>query len=107
MGKGMYNGGQLQPACALLFTVVCWLGKGSCLAWQRVLFQLYLMHFVLIKSVVHRNGRGTHLGTCLVYAACVVAFVACVNGDRFYFMYLILLYRWCTGMDEASALVCA
>ena len=31
----------------------------------------------------HGHGRGTCLYTCLVYAACVVAFVASVNGDEF------------------------
>ena len=35
--------------------------------------------------------EGTHLSTCLVYAACVIAFVACVNADKFSVMYLILL----------------
>ena len=32
---------------------------------------------------VHGHGRGRCLCTCLVYAACVEAFVACVNGDEF------------------------
>ena len=32
-----------------------------------------------------------HLGTCLVNAACVVAFVAYVNADKFFVMYIILL----------------
>ena len=31
------------------------------------------------------------LCTCLVYAACVVVFVACENADKFSVMYLILL----------------
>ena len=53
----------------------------------------------------HGHGRGTCLCTCLVYAACVVAFVACVNGDEFSVMYLILLHQFCMGMDEARALV--
>ena len=35
--------------------------------------------------------EGTHLSTCLVYAACVMAFVASVNADQFSVMYLILL----------------
>ena len=35
--------------------------------------------------------EGTHLSTCLVYAACFIAFVACVNADKFSVMYLILL----------------
>ena len=56
---------------------------------------------------VHGHGRDTLLSTCLVYVACVVAFVACVNGDEFSVMYLILLHQLCIGMDEASALVCA
>ena len=58
--------------------------------WQRVLFQLYLICSILLKSVVHGHGQGTHLGTCLMYVACVVAFVTCVNGDEFSVMYLIL-----------------
>ena len=49
------------------------------------------MYLILIKSVVHGYGRGTRLGTCLVYATCVVAFVACMYGDEFSVMYLILL----------------
>ena len=28
--------------------------------------------------------EGTHLSTCLVYAVCVMAFVACVNADEFF-----------------------
>ena len=54
---------------------------------------------------VHGHGRGTCLCTCLLYAACVVAFVACVNGDEFSFIYLILLHQFCMGIDEARALV--
>ena len=61
--------------------------------------------FNLLKSVVQGHGRGAHLGICLAHAARVVAFAACVNGDQFSVMYLILLHRLCTGMDEASALV--
>ena len=37
------------------------------------------------------TDEGTHLSTCLVYAACVVAFVACVNADKFSVIYFILL----------------
>ena len=55
--------------------------------------------------VVHAHGRGTHLGTCLVYAAFVVAFVACFNGYEFSVLYLILLHQLCMGMNGASALV--
>ena len=54
---------------------------------------------------VHGHGQGTRLGMCLVYAAGVVAFVACVNADDFSVIYLILLHQLCMGMDEASALV--
>ena len=54
---------------------------------------------------MHGHGRGTCLCTCLVYAACVVAFVVCVNGDEFSVMYLVLLHQFCMGMDEARALV--
>ena len=35
--------------------------------------------------------EGTHLSTCLVYTACVMAFVACANADEFSVLYLILL----------------
>ena len=40
---------------------------------------------------MHRHEGGTHLGTCLVNAACVVGFVASVNADKFSVMHLILL----------------
>ena len=69
------------------------LGKGRCLGWRIVLFQLYLMYSILIKSVLHGHERGKRLSTCLVYAACVVISVACVNGDKFSVKYLILLYQ--------------
>ena len=61
------------------------------------MFQLYLMYSILLKSVVHGHGGGTCLGTCLVYATCVVAFVACVNGDQ------VLFYTrfYCTGCARA------
>ena len=72
--------------------------------WERVLFQLYLMFLVLIKSVVHGNGRGTRLSTCLVYATYVVSFVACVNGDRFSVMYLILLQSVVHGHERGTRL---
>ena len=49
--------------------------------------------------------RGMRLCTWLVYAAFVVAFVACVNGYEFSVLYLILLLQLCMGMDDASALV--
>ena len=55
---------------------------------------------------VHRHGRGTRLDTCPVYAACNVAFVACVNCDEISVMYLILLHQLCIGMDEACCDVC-
>ena len=35
----------------------------------------------LIVLVVHGNGRGMRLGTCLVHTACVMAIVAFVTGD--------------------------
>ena len=35
--------------------------------------------------------EGTHLGTCLVYAPCVMAFVACENADKFFIYVLHLL----------------
>ena len=38
-------------------------------------------------------------------AVCAVAFVACVNAHKNCVMFLILLQRLCTGMDEARALV--
>ena len=40
---------------------------------------------------MHGHGRCTRLSTCLVNAAFVVAFVACVNADNFFVMYLILI----------------
>ena len=55
--------------------------------------------------VVHRHGQDMRLGTCLVYAAFVVAFVTCINGYEFSVLYLILLHQLCMGMDDASALV--
>ena len=57
----------------------------------RMLINFLFMYFILLKSAVHRHEGGTHLGTCLVNAACVVGFVACVNADKFSVMYLILL----------------
>ena len=42
--------------------------------------------------VVHGHGRGTRLGTCLVYATFVLVFVACFNGYEFSVLYLILLH---------------
>ena len=35
--------------------------------------------------------EGTDLSTCLVYAACVMAFGACANADEFSVLYFILL----------------
>ena len=49
------------------------------------------MYLVLLKSAVHGHGRGKRLGTCLLYAPCVVAFVAYVNAYKFSVIYLILL----------------
>ena len=40
---------------------------------------------------VHGHGRGTHLGTCLVCAAFVVFFVACINDYEFSILYLIFI----------------
>ena len=57
--------------------------------------------------VVHKHGRDRPLNMCLFFDVCVMAFAACTNGDKFSFVYLILLYRWCTGIDEAPALECA
>ena len=54
-----------------------------------------------------RHGRGKCVSTCLVYATCAVAFVVYANGDKFSVMYLILLYPWCMGIDEARAYLCA
>ena len=73
--------------------------------WWRILFQLYLIYSILLKSVVHKHGRGSRLSTCLVYAVRFVVFVACINGDQFSDMYVIFFLQLCTGMDEASALV--
>ena len=62
------------------------------------------MYLILLKSAVHRHGRGTRLGTCLVYAPCVVAFVACVNADEFSVMYLILLNSVVHGHGQGTCL---
>ena len=91
-------------ARAYLFTVFCELGKGRCLGWWRLLFQLYLMYSILLKSVVYGHGRGTHLGTCLVYAACVVVFVAYMNGDKFALMCLILFQSVVHGHGRGTRL---
>ena len=58
--------------------------------WRRVLFQLYLMYLFLLKPVVHGVDKGIHLSTCMVYATCVMAFVACMNADEFSVLYFIL-----------------
>ena len=47
--------------------------------------------------------EGTHLSTCLVYAACVIAFVACVNADKFSVMYLILLKSLVHGHGRGTS----
>ena len=57
----------------------------------RMLINFLFMYFILLKPAVHRHERGTRLGTCLVKATCVVAFVACVIVDKFSVMYLTLL----------------
>ena len=44
------------------------------------------------------------LGTCLLHAACVVAFVACVNADKFSVMYLILLKSLMHGHGRCTRL---
>ena len=44
------------------------------------------------------------LGTCLVNAVCVVAFVACVNADKFSVMYLILLKSLMHGHGRCTRL---
>ena len=66
----------------------------------------YILDFVTVA--VHRHGRGTRLGTCLVQQLCVlcaVAFATCVNGDKRFVMFLISLHWLYTGMNEACALV--
>ena len=55
--------------------------------------------------VVHGHGRGMRLGTWLLYAAFVVAFVACVNAYEFFVLYLIVLHQLCMGMDDATPLI--
>ena len=62
------------------------------------------MYFILLKSAVHRHEGGTRLGTCLVNAACVVGFVACVNADKFSVMYLILLKSLMHGHGRCTRL---
>ena len=58
----------------------------------------------LLKSAVHGHGRGMRLGTCLIYAPCVMAFVACVNADEFSVMYLILLNSVVHGHEQGTRL---
>ena len=41
------------------------------------------MYLILLKSAMHGHGQGACLGACLVYAPCVVAFVAYENVDKF------------------------
>ena len=43
-----------------------------------------VMYLILLKSLVHRHGRGASFNTCRVYAPYVVAFVACENADKFF-----------------------
>ena len=67
---------------------------GTCLVLQpHASYIVSLQHVPMYHStscehlnmlVVHGHGRGTHLSTCLVYAAFVVAFAACVNGCEFF-----------------------
>ena len=49
----------------------------------RMLINFLFMYMILLKSAVHRHGRGTCLDTSLVYAPCVMVFVACENADKF------------------------
>ena len=39
------------------------------------------MCLCLNKLVVHKHGRGTRLGTCLVCVACAITIVACITID--------------------------
>ena len=51
----------------------------------RMLINFLFMYLILLKSVVHRYGQGTRLGTCLVQHQCVscaVVSAACVNADK-------------------------
>ena len=57
---------------------------------------------------MHRHGRGTRLGTCLVQlqcVSCVVASAACVTANKCCVLFFISLHLLCTGIDEARALV--
>ena len=47
--------------------------------------------------------EGTHLRTCLVYATCVIAFVACVDSDEFSVLYLILLKSLVHGHGRGAS----
>ena len=69
-----------------------------------MLINIMFMSLVFFTSAVHVHGRGTGLGTCLVYAPCVVAFVACVNADEFSVMYLILLNSVVQGHGRGTGL---
>ena len=61
----------------------------------------YVLDFITL--VVHGHERGTRVGTCLVQQQCIscaVAFAACVNANKCFVMFFILLHWLCTGMDE-------
>ena len=70
----------------------------TCLVLEsRALCVVSLQHVPMFHSagrerlnmlLVHGHGRGT----CLMYTAFVVAFVACFNGYEFFVLYLILLH---------------
>ena len=73
MGMGMYNVMRLL------------LGGGECC------FNCILCIYFYSSRLCMGMNEGTHLSICLMYAACVVAFVACVNADDFSVMFFILL----------------
>ena len=72
MGMGTYN-------------VMCLLLGGGEYCFNCILC-IYFCSSRLCMGV----DKGTHLSTCLVYATCVMAFVACVNADEFSVLYFIL-----------------
>ena len=49
-----------------------------CLSRVRRVLRVRSMCLCFNMLAVHEHGQGTHLGTCLVCTACVVAIVVCV-----------------------------
>ena len=48
-----------------------------------MLFQLFLMYSILLKSFVHGHGRGQRPGTCLVLEQCILCVVSLQHVSMF------------------------